>query len=118
MKMSDKIEINNAKEEVIEIAETCIRCGLCKELCPVFRALRQEDQGPRGKMILFGNKVFEKEVFDCSLCGACEKKCPLNIPICKAIKKARQVLNLRGKEQKPNKDMLEKINQNKNPFED
>jgi len=42
-----KIELNNAKEEAIEALEKCTRCGLCKELCPVFRALREEQTSPR-----------------------------------------------------------------------
>jgi len=114
----EKIEINNAREEILEIAEKCNKCGLCKEICPVMRALREEALGPRGHMILFSNKIFEKQVFDCSLCKACEEKCPLDIKVCEAIKKARVVLNLRNKDHPANKEILKKIKNKENPYSD
>ena len=110
------IEQDNAKEEIAEIAEKCIKCGLCKELCPVFKILREEQHSPRGHAILLSNKIFDKAVFDCALCKACEEKCPLDLKICTAIKKARQVLNLKGKENPENKKMLQKIMAKENPY--
>jgi len=111
------IEEKNAKEEIIELLEKCIKCGLCKELCPVFRALREEQFSPRGKAILLSNRIFdEKVIFSCTLCKACEEKCPLNLKICTAIKKARQVLGLHGKEHPKNKEMLQKLINKQNPF--
>jgi glycolate oxidase iron-sulfur subunit len=110
------IEINNAKEEILEIFEKCTRCGLCKELCPVFRVLREEQTSPRGHAILLSNKIFEKILFDCTLCRACEIKCPFNLEICKAIKKARLVLNLKGKENQENKKAFKKIEEKTNPY--
>ena len=111
-----KIELNNAKEEAIEALEKCTRCGLCKELCPVFRALREEQTSPRGHAILISNKIFEKIIFDCTLCKACEEKCPFNLEICKAIKKARQVLAIKGREHEEYKKMLKKIMNKENPY--
>jgi len=103
------IEERNAKEEIIEIMEKCIKCGLCKELCPVFKLIREEQYSPRGHAILLSNKIFDKIVFDCSLCKACEEKCPLDLKICTAIRKARQVLNLREKENPELKNIKDKI---------
>lgn len=110
------LELNNAKEEIIEILEKCIKCGLCKELCPVFYVLREEQSSPRGHAILLSNKIFDKIVFDCTLCKACEQKCPLNLEICRAIKKARLILNLKGKENSENKNALKKIENKQNPY--
>jgi glycolate oxidase iron-sulfur subunit len=110
------IEINNAKEEIIEIFEKCTKCGLCKELCPVFRVLREEQSSPRGHAILLSNKIFDKIVFQCTLCKACEEKCPFNLEICKAIKKARFILNFKGKENEENKKILKKITNKENPY--
>ena len=42
------VEEKNTREEIIEILEKCTKCGLCKELCPVFKALREEQYSPRG----------------------------------------------------------------------
>ncbi len=112
----ENIEEKNASEEVIEIMEKCIKCGLCKELCPVFKVLREEESSPRGHAILLGNKIFDKIVFDCTLCRACEEKCPLNLKVCTAIKKARQVLNLREKGLEQNKVYVKKIVDGENPW--
>jgi glycolate oxidase iron-sulfur subunit len=110
------IEEKNAKEEILEIFDKCNRCGLCKELCPVFRVLKEEQYSPRAHAILLSNKVFEELVFKCSLCKACEKKCPFNLKICQAMQKARQVLNLRGKENPKIKAMLRKVENKENPW--
>ena len=103
------LEEKNAKEEILEIFDKCNRCGLCKELCPVFKLIREEQYSPRGHAILLSNKIFDKIVFDCSLCKACEEKCPLDLKICTAIRKARQVLNLREKENPELKNIKDKI---------
>ena len=110
------IEEKNAKEEMIEILEKCTKCGLCKELCPVFKVLREEQSSPRGHAILLSNKIIDKIVFDCTLCRACEEKCPLNLRICTAIKKARQVLNIKDRENQEIKKLAQKIIDKKNPF--
>jgi len=110
------LEEKNAKEEILEIFDKCNRCGLCKELCPVFKLLREEQYSPRAHAILLSNKVIDEAVFKCSLCKACEKKCPFNLKLCHAIQKARQILNLRGKENPKIKEMLRKINNKENPW--
>jgi glycolate oxidase iron-sulfur subunit len=110
------VETDNAKEEIIEILEKCTKCGLCKELCPVFKALREEQTSPRGHAILLSNKFFDKIIFDCSLCKACEEKCPFRLEICKAIRKARFVLNTKGRENPENKKLLKRLEEKKNPY--
>jgi glycolate oxidase iron-sulfur subunit len=110
------IETSNAREEIIEIFEKCTRCGLCKELCSVFKVLREEQFSPRGHAILLSNKIIDKIVFDCSLCKACEEKCPFHLEICKAIKKARFILNEKGRENLELKKMLKRLNEGENPY--
>lgn len=110
------IEEKNIREEIIEILEKCTRCGLCKELCPVFRALREEQSSPRGHAILLSNKIFDKILYDCTLCKACEEKCPFNLEICKAIRTARQILEIKGKEHPEIKKMVKKIQNKENPY--
>lgn len=110
------IEAENAREEVKEIVEKCIRCGMCKELCPVFRIIREETFGPRGRAMLLDENVYEKIVYECSLCRACEEKCPLQLKLCDAFRKARKVLVLEDKETSENKEMIENIRKEGNPF--
>ncbi len=56
------IESDNAKEEIKEIIEKCTKCGLCKELCPVFKIIREEPYSPRGRVIILDNDVYDKIV--------------------------------------------------------
>jgi len=112
----EKIEAENLINEIQEILEPCVKCGMCKSLCPVFKILREEAFSPRGHAILLNDKIIEKIVFECNLCKACEERCPLNLKICDAIKKAREVLVLKGKELSQNKEMIENIRKTGNPF--
>lgn len=112
----DKIEANNLIEEISADLETCIKCGMCKSLCPIFKALREEAVSPRGKAILLSDKVLGDFVFQCNLCKACERTCPLDLKVCDAIRKAREALVLKGKELKENKEMIENIRKTGNPF--
>ena len=53
---TDEISAKNLKEEIKEILEPCVRCGMCKSLCPVFSSVKQEEISPRGKSILLSSK--------------------------------------------------------------
>lgn len=110
------IEEKNIREEINEIVEKCIKCGLCKELCPVFNVLREEQSSPRGHAILLSKKIYDEILFDCTLCRVCEEKCPLSLKLCTAIRKARNTLNLKGKEIPENKKILKNIEEKKNPY--
>ena len=110
------IETDNAKEEIKDIVEKCFRCGRCKSLCPVLRAMREEQYSPRGKAIILDNDFFEKIVYDCTLCKACEEQCPLDLKLCDAFIKARQVLVGQKKELPENKEMIKNLMKQGNVF--
>ena len=61
-------------------------------------------------------KIYDKIVYECSLCKACEEKCPLNLKLCDAFRKARKVLVESGKETEENKEMIKNIKEFGNPF--
>ncbi|MFH1307599.1 MAG: 4Fe-4S dicluster domain-containing protein [archaeon] len=111
-----KVDANNAKEEIKEIVAKCSRCGMCKANCPVFKIVREESIGPRGKAILLDNKVYDKIIFDCTLCKACEEFCAQKIELCEAFRKARKVLVEKGQESEESKEMIENIRKYGNPF--
>ncbi len=111
-----RIESSNALEEASAILEKCIKCGLCKSLCPVFKILKEEEISPRGHSILLLNKIVQERIFECNLCKACEKKCPLNLKICEAILKAREAVTLQEKNIKTNQEMIENVRKTGNPF--
>ena len=53
----DILEANNILEEVVEIFEPCVSCGLCKGLCPTFKILLEERISARGFAIKLSDKV-------------------------------------------------------------
>jgi len=110
------VEEFNAKEEIREIIEKCIKCGMCNSICPVLRIVREEQFSPRGKAVILGKGFIEKLVYDCNLCKACEINCPLNLKLCDAFIKARQVLVLQGKGLEKNEEMIENLKKSGNVF--
>ncbi|MBT4352172.1 (Fe-S)-binding protein, partial [archaeon] len=106
----------NAKEEIKEIVEKCIRCGMCNSHCPVLRIIREEQVSPRGRAIVLDHNIIEKSVYECTLCKACEEKCPLNLKLCDAFVKARQVLVFRGKDIPGNKELIDNLKKSENVF--
>ena len=110
------IEEDNAKEEIKEIVEKCIKCGLCRNLCPVLRVMRTEQYSPRGKAIILNKGFVDKIVYDCTLCKSCEKQCPLNLKLCTAFIKARKILVEQKKEVDENKEMIENLEKTGNVF--
>ena len=112
----DKIEADNLLEEISEILEPCVRCGMCKAICPVFKVLREEPITPRGKISLLSDKTLDKVMFQCTLCRGCEERCPLGIKVCDAIRKAREAMVLKGKGLRSNEEMIENVRKHGNPF--
>ena len=111
-----KIEADNLVEEASGIFESCVKCGMCKSICPVFKVLREEHYSGRGKAVLVSEKVMDKILFECNLCRGCEEKCPLGIKVCDAVLKCREAMVLKGKGLKGNEEMIENIRKYGNPF--
>jgi Fe-S oxidoreductase len=112
----EKIEINNAIEKAKEMLSKCIKCGMCKSLCPVFKVLKEESVSARGHSIYIEEEVLERTLFQCNLCKACEQNCPVNLKICEAVREARFAFNKKKKELKTNEEMMKNIRKNGNPF--
>jgi Fe-S oxidoreductase len=110
------IETENIIEEINEIVEKCINCGMCKGRCPVFHALREEVNSPRGRTNILKEKLFDNIIYNCSLCKSCEINCPLELKLPDAFRKARQIQASRGKEPKGNREMLDNVKKYGNPF--
>lgn len=74
----------DVKEEVYK----CSKCGLCKSVCPIYLATKNELYSPRGRNIILnqffltGKKLSKKFINDldvCLNCNACKEFCPSNI---------------------------------------
>lgn len=74
----------NINEEVYK----CSKCGLCKSVCPIYSATKNEKFLPRGRYIALNNyskssqpieKNFVKDLDICLNCNTCRSFCPSNI---------------------------------------
>jgi len=108
-----KAEIHNLKEEIKENVDRAIKSGISNEGCAVFRVLRKEQFSPRGKAIMLDNNFYEKILYKCNLCKACEFS---DSKLCDAFLKARQVLVLQGKELNANKEMIDNLEKTGNVY--
>jgi fumarate reductase (CoM/CoB) subunit B len=115
---ADKVMADNLIEEARGDFDLCVKCGMCKALCPIFKVLREEGYSARGKGILISEKIMDKIVFECTLCGACEQKCPVGVKVCDAVRKVREAMVLKGKGLKSTEDMMKNVKKSGNPFGD
>jgi len=88
------ILLNNNRTEVLKqekqnVALSCIRCGACLNVCPVYKNIGGHTYattytGPIGSVIspwLNGLKDYKHLSFASTLCGACTEVCPVKIPL-------------------------------------
>ncbi|MEO6883629.1 MAG: lactate utilization protein B [Bacteroidia bacterium] len=84
---------NLLAEQDRRAALSCIRCGACQNVCPVFQnigghAYDTTYGGPIGSVItphLKGMDGYKHLSFASSLCGKCTQSCPVNIDIHKML---------------------------------
>lgn len=77
-------------EQYKEIVHKCSKCGLCQEVCPIYRENGNECATARGFLILLKG-IISKELGvkknssaymnKCLRCGKCTQVCPSEIPI-------------------------------------
>ena len=91
----------NESESLQQIADKCVRCGLCQSVCPVFAELEKETAVARGKVSLI-RKVFSGDaeyseklsthLLQCLGCGACSENCPNGVKADELILAARALM--------------------------
>ncbi|MDR0466854.1 MAG: (Fe-S)-binding protein [Deltaproteobacteria bacterium] len=80
---------------------SCMKCGLCQAVCPVFGATMLEADVTRGKIALL-EKLAHKLIDDpeavneklgrCLLCGSCQANCPSGVSIMHIFMQARHIV--------------------------
>ena len=87
-------------EDYHKLADLCIECGACTEVCPFFIATNDIKYGAMAKVeaarrLFKGDPLTDedlKTIFLCTRCDECHKVCPQNIPISVVIQGARAEL--------------------------
>jgi len=88
-------------EDLLKIAERCVRCGKCRPDCPVFALDRNEEQSARGKLHILSKllsgatvspEVLSDVVGSCSLCGQCSAVCDAAVEAAEAVRVARALI--------------------------
>lgn len=88
-----------------ELADSCILCGICSEVCPFFKATDEINNGAMAK-VEAAQRLFDgRELNDadlktltlCTRCDQCLEVCPVNIPVSDIVQAARTELRRQGK---------------------
>ena len=76
--------------------DSCVRCGTCRSVCPVFNQTLLETDCSRGRLFALAQQdripsfALQNLLGRCLLCGACEAKCPASVPVTDLVRRARQ----------------------------
>ena len=103
----------------------CIRCAYCFSGCPIFKDLKWEADGGRGKVVLsYGLMTGEIEpsrhiadkIYQCTYCKDCMEQCSANVSIPDILTAARADLVDSGLKYQSHIDLLNKIKKTGNIF--
>ena len=82
-------------------AETCMKCGFCMSVCPVYLVDHVETHVARGRNMLINIWAeglippiisYKEALYFCILCGRCESVCPAKVPNVEITLEARDYL--------------------------
>jgi glycolate oxidase iron-sulfur subunit len=96
----------DAIENVSPEIERCLKCGLCRSVCPVFAEVLDESACARGKIALIEalaedsltlSRIFSDRLSKCLNCKACMEACPSGIKVDELILGARAEIYKKGR---------------------
>lgn len=76
----------------------CVHCGLCLESCPTYRLTGDENNSPRGRLLLWRaedegriepDEWVDHYTSECVGCLACQSVCPANVPYDRILEQTR-----------------------------
>jgi glycolate oxidase iron-sulfur subunit len=85
----------------LELADRCVKCGLCLPHCPTYLLGEVEGESPRGRIALMqglatgrleAGPALVRHLEQCLGCRACEAVCPANVPYGELIDAGRALL--------------------------
>ncbi len=101
LNMSGIKKLSKQMRELEEQLVTCMKCGMCQSVCPLFEQTRKEADVARGKLVLLEslmNDIFDnphgvnKRLNKCLLCGSCAANCPSGVNVIEIFIKARAII--------------------------
>ena len=93
-------------ESVASEIERCLKCGLCRSVCPVFAEVLDESACARGKIALIEglyennlhlSSIFSDRLSKCLNCKSCMEACPSGIKVDEVVLAARAEIFRKGK---------------------
>jgi glycolate oxidase iron-sulfur subunit len=82
--------------------DACVHCGFCLQACPTYLTLEDENDSPRGRIVLMRsllegtlsptNDSIETHIGQCLGCRACETACPSGVPYGNLLEATRATL--------------------------
>ena len=82
--------------------DACVHCGFCLQSCPTYLTLEDENDSPRGRIVLMRallegtleplNESVETHIGRCLGCRACETACPSGVPYGHLLEATRATL--------------------------
>nr|MCR5014922.1 4Fe-4S binding protein [Bacteroidales bacterium] len=90
--------------EVIRQSLSCIRCGACISVCPIYKTIGINSYGtpyigPIGTVmtpLMYGLEEHQHLASLCTLCGRCSEICPVKIPIEDLVLENRRLIASKG----------------------
>ncbi len=94
-----------SRDELLRLADQCVKCGLCLPVCPTYEKRRNEADSPRGRIALIQGWLMDDleltptlagHLDGCLTCRACERACPSLVAYGRLIDgaKARRVAQM------------------------
>lgn len=82
--------------------DACVHCGFCLQACPTYLALEDENDSPRGRIVLMRaladgslpptDADLREHIDRCLGCRACETACPSGVPYGRLLEATRATL--------------------------
>jgi glycolate oxidase iron-sulfur subunit len=82
--------------------DACVHCGFCLQACPTYLTLEDENDSPRGRIVLMRallegrleptSDTVETHIAQCLGCRACETVCPSGVPYGHMLEATRATL--------------------------
>jgi glycolate oxidase iron-sulfur subunit len=95
-----------AIEATLAEIDRCLKCGLCRSVCPVFAEVRDESNSARGRIAMIEalresklslSPILIDRLSKCLNCKACMEACPSGIKVDEIILAARAEIFKRGR---------------------